>query len=635
MTPGRCAIVVCLATLPTFSASGVRAQTVTVAEPVVVTASRIPAAATAGSVTVISREQIDRQRPVSTIEILRQVPGLHIDQPGGRGGVSSVFMRGSDPNFTLVLIDGVRVNDPTNSRGGSFDFTTLDPGSIERIEVVRGPFSAVYGSDAIGGVINIITRGGAPEATATAQVGGGRFEYRRGWAELRGPVAAGDFALNVAYVDNGEPVEGSEFTGKSANGNLTLALSDLTMLRLTSRLADNLAKSFPDDSGGPSFAVLRGLDKRDSRELTVGVALSHQPRDGPEYVIDASYYDRVEDFVSPGIAPGVRDPVGIVPNSSDDRFRRETISAHGVFSLAERVDLSLGAEAIFEQGSSDSELVIGGVVVPGEFDLARQVYAPFAEARVWFPVGLTLEGGLRIDFPRGFDTEPSPRLGARQTFDATGTTLRASWGEGFKLPSFFALGHPIVGNADLVPETSESVEVGVEQRLWNGRADLRAVFFHNRFFDLVDFDEGPPPRLVNRSEVTAEGVELGFDVRPMEVLALGGHLTYTSTDIEGTTEELRNRPEWRAGGSALWRPRPDVTVALDALYVGEVLDSSIPTGDRILDPYLRFDVAVTWAVLTGVEVSLAIDNLFDADYEEAVGFPAPGIRPRIAVRTTF
>ncbi|MCH9020533.1 MAG: TonB-dependent receptor, partial [Proteobacteria bacterium] len=295
-----------LATVPTFPAYGVWAQTqaVTVAEPVVVTASRIPEgpAETSGSVTVITREQIEARIPVSTIELLRQVPGVHIDRPGGRGGVSSVFLRGSDPNFTLVLLDGVRVNDPTNSRGGSFDFTTLDPGSIERIEVIRGPFSAVYGSDAIGGVINIITRDGAPEMRATAQLSGGRFGYRRGWAELRGPVASGDFALSAAYVDNGEPVEGSAFTGKTVNGNIALAPSDTTVLRLTSRFADSLAKSFPDDSGGPSFAVLRGLDKRDSRELTVGVRLSHQPRDGQEYVVETSYYDRAQDFVSPGIA---------------------------------------------------------------------------------------------------------------------------------------------------------------------------------------------------------------------------------------------------------------------------------------------------------------------------------------------
>jgi outer membrane receptor protein involved in Fe transport len=331
----------------------------------------------------------------------------------------------------------------------------------------------------------------------------------------------------------------------------------------------------------------------------------------------------------------VRDPAGIVPNASDDSFRCETISAYGVFSLTERFDISLGAEAIFEQGSSKSELIIGGVALPSEFNLDRQVYAPYAEARVNLPVGLVLEGGLRIDLPRGFDAELSPRFGLRQTFEATGTALTASWGEGFKLPSIFALGNPIVGNADLGPETSESVEVGVEQRFWRDHVDLRVAYFHNRFFDLVDFEEGPPPRLVNRSEVTAEGFEVTVDLRPTQTLALAGHLTYTSTDIEGTAEELRNRPEWRAGGSALWHPRPDLAITLDALYVGEVLDSSIATGDRTLDPYLRFDFAITWTAMPNVELSLALDNLSDADYEEAVGFPAPGIRPRLAVRMKF
>jgi len=173
------------------------------------------------------------------------------------------------------------------------------------------------------------------------------------------------------------------------------------------------------------------------------------------------------------------------------------------------------------------------------------------------------------------------------------------------------------------------------QDLWGGRATLSATLFHSRFFDLIDLDEGPPPRLVNRSEVTARGIELGLDLRPTDTLGITAHLTYTDTDIKGTDQELRNRPEWRGGLQAGWRPKATLQVQLGILYVGEVPDSSIPTADRTLDDYVRVDVAATWAPHPNWRLSIAVDNLFDADYEEAVGFPAPGITPRIAAHLTF
>src|SRR5262245_11887033 len=157
-------------------------------EPVVVTATVAPTplGRTTAPVTVISREQIAAQQVESVTELLRQVPGVHIDQAGARGSVSSVYTRGSDPNFTAVLIDGIKVNDPTNSRGGSFDFSTLSTDNIERIEIVRGPLSAVYGSDALGGVINIITRRGAGAPSASAEMAAGRFDHYRALLQTGG-----------------------------------------------------------------------------------------------------------------------------------------------------------------------------------------------------------------------------------------------------------------------------------------------------------------------------------------------------------------------------------------------------------------------------------------------------------------
>ncbi|MFQ5882793.1 MAG: TonB-dependent receptor [Candidatus Methylomirabilales bacterium] len=614
-----------------------RAQNLVTTEPIVVSASRMPTplAETPGSITVIPREQIEAREPISTIDLLRQIPGLHIDQPGGRGSVSSVYIRGSDPNFTLVLIDGVKVNDPTNSRGGSFDFSTLDVGSVERVEIVSGPLSSVYGSDAMGGVINIVTRQGTAEPEFSVEAEGGRHGYYRTAFEARGPLGTGDYALNAAYVDNGSPVEGSAFISKSFNASVNIPPSDTTWLRLVSRYADSNSKTFPDDSGGPDFAVLRDVDERDMQELTAAAEFGHEIFPGWEYSLKASYYDRQEDISSPGVAPGVRDPAGIPPNSSDNSFRRTNLVVSSLISLAEALRVTVGFDAQFEEGSSDSVLFFGSVPVPSRFELDRTVYAPFLEAQYSWPIGLMIQGGLRIDYPDDFDSEVSPRVGALYRIKSIQTTIKANWGEGFKLPSFFALGDPIVGNPDLRPETSESFDLGVVQDLWAKRANISATIFHSRFFNVVDLDEGPPPRLVNRSEVTAKGIELGLDVQPTDNLWINAHLTYTETDIKGTDEELRNRPEWRGGINARWRPKTDLVLNLGILYIGDVFDSSIATGDRTLDDYLRVDVAATWTPVPNWRISVAVDNLFNTDYEEAVGFPAPGITPRIVARLTF
>ena len=162
------------------------------------------------------------------------------------------------------------------------------------------------------------------------------------------------------------------------------------------------------------------------------------------------------------------------------------------------------------------------------FPCTRDTWAPFFEVQISVVPGLLLQGGVRVDFPEGFDTEVSPRVGASYTFAATGTTLRGSWGKGFKLPSFFSLGHPLVGNADLQPEISRSVDGGITQVLWEKRVSLSVTYFHNKFTDLIDFDEGIPPfgQLVNRSKVITEGVEMGLNVDPWSTLSFLAQLTY-------------------------------------------------------------------------------------------------------------
>ncbi|MGH7791370.1 MAG: TonB-dependent receptor plug domain-containing protein, partial [Thermodesulfobacteriota bacterium] len=444
-----------------------------------------------------------------------------------------------------------------------------------------------------------------------------------------------DYALSVSYLDDGEPIEGSKFISKTVSANLGLVLSDRMELRTTLRYADLRSETFPDDSGGPELAVIRSTEERRPNQLTLGINLTHSPFRWWDYSLRAGVYNNEDEISSPGVAPGQRDPFGIPPSNTDTSFTRYEAGLINRFSLAERVTVALGAELRLEEGSSHGDLLIEESKVPTSFDLERKTWAPFLEVQLFPWPNLLIQAGVRIDFPDDFGHEISPRLGASYSIETTGTVLRGSWGKGFKLPSFFALGNPIVGNPDLVPEKSRSFDIGVTQNLLKDRVSLGVNYFYSEYINLVDFEEGPPPRLVNRPEVTSQGVEMIMNVHPYEALRINGHLTYADTNIRDTEEELRNRPKWWGGFSLLWRPLRAIEVNLNGTYVGKVLDSSIPTGDVTLDPYARFDLAATWRVHEKLRIFLVVENLFDADYEQFVGFPAPGIGPRVGLHYTF
>ncbi len=195
---------------------------------IVVTGSRVatPPEEVAANVTVLSREDFDVEKPRQLADILRRVAGVHMDQVGGRGGTGSLYLRGADPNYTLVLVDGVRVNDPTNARGGSFDFSTFDVADIERVEIARGPYSAVYGGDALAGVVNIVTRHAPRERTqGSLDAMGGAYDVREIALDAGGPLGAANWALGASDSHEGEVVRGNRFDGAARLGQRSMPSS--------------------------------------------------------------------------------------------------------------------------------------------------------------------------------------------------------------------------------------------------------------------------------------------------------------------------------------------------------------------------------------------------------------------------
>lgn len=631
-------IFVAILALP-IGVSPVVAQTSSVppGDRVVVTASRLPTKLddVSGSVTVLTREDIETMQPSSMVELLRRVPGLHIDQPGSLGGVSSIYLRGSDPNYTLVLIDGVKVNDPSNSRGGSFDMSSVDLASVERVEILRGPQSAIHGGDAIAGVINIVTRSGSEEMEYSLAASGARFGAHSSSVQARGPIAdRGHFAISSAFIDDGQPIEGSGYINRVLTAKAELAPSDSSLLQVSGRLSDSDSSNFPDDSGGPLFADRRTSDDRDALEASAGLRFEQEVAPVWAYTLESNFYRRREVFSSPGVAGSSHNPSGVPINSSESLYERSDARLSNRFRLGASAEAVMGVDLSYENGASDSRLIFGGSPSDSRFELDRTVVGLFAEGRISPDPAWTLHGSLRVDNPEGFSSEGSPSVGAIYRLAATGTTFKATWGEGFKLPSFFALGNAIVGDPTLLPEESSSVEGSVLQSLDDGRVELGFTLFRNRFRNVIDFDDDAFV-LVNRPLVVTWGSEVTASWLATDRLRFDGHVTFTDHDIRGTEEELRNRPKWRAAANGAWQLNDAVTLDGSLLYVGRVLDSSVPAGARNLDDYVRVDAALTWRVLPGWRVSAAVDNIFDASYEEAVGFQGPGVTPRLSVRFKF
>ena len=599
-------------------------------DTVVVTASRLDQRLDelTQSTAIITQDDIERLWAASATEALRQIPGTNVIQQGGRGGVSSILLRGGEPNFTVVLIDGVQVNDPTNTRGGSFDIGSLEQAQIDRVETVFGAMSPIYGSDALSGVVNFLTRGA--ESGSDVRIEGGTQGYASASGFYGGKLGGVDVGLGAYATDDDGDVEGSTYQAAGVNGKVAATFGGTGTARMSFGYQNTDRTSFPEDSGGPELAVIRDVDASDVDEYRTGLDVGYVFAGRWKSDLWASYYRREEQYDSPGIAPGVLD--GVPPNSADTDFERTQLRATVGTELPANVSALVGLEWRNESGQSIG-VIDFGFPIPTNFELDRNTVGAFAEASI--DIGpATVHGGLRWDDPDEISSVTTGRLGVLYRFGDGLTELRANWGEGFKAPSFFALGHPIVGNPDLRSETGDTIDIGIKRRFRNGSGSVELTAYHNEYDDLIDFDANTFTN-VNRDKVVTKGVEGAVEARPTERLGIRAHVTWLDTDVKGSDTILRGRPEWRGGVVADWEFLPDWRWVTSALALDDFYESSVPTAGIWLDGYVRVDTSLTWQTTEELSLGLAVDNLFDENYHEAVGFPAAGIRGRLGARYRF
>ncbi|WP_323816009.1 TonB-dependent receptor plug domain-containing protein [Cellvibrio sp. NN19] len=579
------------------------------------------------SVSVINKEQLLQLSNNSLIDALRQIPSLWIEEQGGPGGVTSIVLRGAEANHTMVLLDGVQMNDPTNTRGGAFDLNAINIESIERIEIVRGAQSSVYGSDALAGVIHIITQAPGKKSTSLNATLG-TDDYSSVGVATSGSVKNLGYAFSLQGKDAGEPVEGSTAKNTEFTSRLNWQ-QDQHTLNFSYRYFDGERTSFPEQSGGPEYAVDRDLDTSDYTDQNAALNWTMKVNDFWTSKTNASWYEREEDYASPGIAPYDAVPA----NGSTTDFTRTSFSWVNTLGDQNKIWSNIGVETRKEEGDSQGYLDIG-FEMPTDFSLSRRIDSGFININAYVIEQLLVQASVRRDDSEDIAANTSSQAGVRYNFNEQWSWF-ANWGEGFKLPSFFALGHPLVGNPDLKPETVTSADTGIE--FTQNNLSARFSYFENDYRDLIDFDS-ETFRNVNRARVETSGVEGELNWQLQDNLALRAYATYTDIDMLSSDNHLLGRPQVTYGTSVNYALNDAWSFNAHYMRVDERFAVSRYTGmdvEEVLDAYNRIDARITWQANTQTKVGLSLENLADENYYTDIGFPAAGRGAKLSMNWSF
>lgn len=624
---------------------------------ITVTANRSETAIqrTGSAITVVSAEEIRKTNPGSMVDVLRSVPGLVITATGGPGGTTTVSLRGANAGQTLVLVDGVKVNDPS-SGSGEFDFAAIAPGLIERVEVLRGPQSALYGSNAIGGVINIITKRGRGPFQAYGQIEGGSYGTLGGNAGAYGAKGPWNYAFAISSLKtdgfssygyrvgrapnkpaklegdglqrlggygrigysngNGFRFEiGAMGTSTKAEYDASFGLRPDGPGRTDSTFYSTFAKAELDTFEGRlkhSLQVFANRTKRDYRSFSTGSF----PPPATDY-LDRYYYT------------GTRTGAEYQANLGLDRF--------GSLIVGTRIE----REAI----ESFSE-AIAPFPAPKTRDVGKGQSTRSAFALWQLPLGERLDVSLggRIDDVSNAVIFRTWRATAAYRIHETGTKLRASAGTGGKAPTLYQLYGPY-GIASLQAERSFGVDVGIDQSLFDGRVKLSVTGFANRMSQLIDFEFNgancagglaarPFGCYANIARAETSGVEASADiVLWQDYVRLTGAYTWLKARDRATGLALARRPEHSGKIGLTITPYANWTIDPSITFVGKRFST---TGQRQrLAPYARLDTLVNYRVNERFDVYVRGENLTNARYQDVFNYGTTGRAVYAGMKTTW
>jgi outer membrane cobalamin receptor len=579
------------------------------------------------------------------------MPGTAVARAGGVGLQASAFVRGGNSNFARVLVDGVPANEP----GGAYNFGTLVPLELERVEVARGAASSLYGTDALAGVIHLVTRRAAPgEAPSVrAEADGGSFAWRRGTLGTAGARGRLDWNLGALRqeTDNEEPNSRLEETAWA--GTLGARLGDASSLRLVVR-GDDATVGTPGQTafGRPDLdaslerrtlvlgAEGRRVGQRFSHEVRAGYAESRQLSLDP--LDSGSFTPRFEGRTGSFPLSDFPDPLG---------FQNDTER----LSLGYRAEAQAGARHLLTAGA-DLERETGELGARSGDLIApeRTNVGAYLQDRIVWGDRVFLTVGGRVERNDSFGTHAVPRaaVAVRVRGGANPATLKASAGAGIKEPSFFesfGVSFYAQGNPDLKPERSRTYDVGIEQRV-GARLRVQATAFRHEYrdqiaFQTIDFDTFQGT-YVNLGEARAQGLEVTAEAAPHPLVRLTADYTLLDGEVLVSTADFD--PVYAVGQSLLRRPKHQAAFSarvgterasglLSVLAVGERADSDFAgLGLTSNDGYARVDLRGQVRLVRGLTAFAACENLLDRRYQEVLGYPALGrsVRAGLRFRTT-
>lgn len=596
------------------------------------------------SVTVITAKDIEAMKPSTVAEILKSVPGLDVASNGGPGTTTSVFLRGADSKNTLILVDGVMLNDPS-SANRSAELSNLTVDNIERIEVVKGPMSVMYGSNATSGVVNIITKKGKGAFACFADLSGGSYGTVKTGAGASGTVKSLNYSLTVSGVhsdgfsiadDENSRINQDGNTGeKDAYENLTVSgrvgydFSSGTCLDLVTRYTDSSTDLDDYGSGfaGDAFAYdanwnsIPDLSSPHKRSIDAKQSLTRAS-------LKNSFADR---FVTTSLSYQLSDQKReYTENDGTDGGYYTGRSHEGSF----QGDLNFDTSTVTLGASYYKEFMESTAVDERNADIVsvriQEQYMP--------DDAVTVIVGARLDDHERFGDKTTYRVAPSYTFK-TGTCLKASYGTGFRAPSLYELYEPTYGNDDLGPEESSGWDLGVEQTFNNPRISLGCTYFNMVFDDRIVYDFSTSHYNQLDGKTRTSGVESYVSWSPMADLDFTLTHNYTeSKDPDG--KRLARRPYNKYHLNARYRFIENALVNLDIHYLGKRRDTAYAmdaNGNSVdyLDAYTLVNLALSYNLTKHVEIYGRIDNLFDEYYEECWSYATPGLSGYAGVKVSM
>ncbi|MEW6526294.1 MAG: TonB-dependent receptor [Spirochaetota bacterium] len=580
------------------------------------------------SVSIITSKDIEQGGYRFVSDVLQTVSGLTLVQNGTLGGTASVFIRGAKTGNTVVLIDGVKVLDPSTIER-TFDFGTLTTDSIERIEIIKGPQSVLYGSDATGGIINIVTKRGQSKSQVTVNLYGGSYYT----TQLSANISAGDSSFNYSITAGQLSAEGYSRATKPSSATTPYDKDSMYQRYALGKFGYTPFTALSIDAGFTAKETDLDLDDaaltddansyENRKEVSGYIQFEHTIASFWKHSLSASVSRTIrsyDDFDDDG-------SVGFADFGAKNRYTGTIAHTEWLhtFTLKDSNILNIGIS--FEKEFSNLQ----DYLTPSKTTNDTDVIGFFAQDHINVGKMFYLTAGVRADKNAIFGWQQSYTVSPAVVFPVVKTKLKGNWGKGYKAPSLYQIygdgGVYTDENKDLKPEENTGYDVGIEQPLFD-ILTVGVTYFENNYHNMIDYDSSTwPGKYINIGRVTTKGFEGSFTLQPFKALTLGGGYTYTQAIDESTDTQLLRRPKHQ-GYATVNIYIGKFSISYTGTYVGKRNDSyfdaaTFSTVAVTLKGYVKSDIAAHYALTPQVTIQAKAENITNKHYQHVYGYNMP------------